>query len=71
MAADFDPATIEGFGNEVSRFDQSSVGERELRIILGLSFILQHYSRLFAWKSLPEDAVRDTKRRAPGYTLRQ
>jgi SAM-dependent methyltransferase len=46
-----DPETIEGFGREWTRFDQSELDERELRDIV------DQYFSIFPWSELPPDAV--------------
>jgi len=46
-----DPGTVEGFGEEWSRFDQSSLGEEERRDVF------ESYFRSFPWSTLPKNAV--------------
>ena len=46
-----DPAVVEGFGDEWDRFDQTRLGEAELRTLWDL------YFRIFPWEQLPPEAV--------------
>ncbi len=46
-----DPATVEGFGGECSRFDQSEQPPAEVQ------HLFDAYFKLFPWSSLPEKAV--------------
>jgi SAM-dependent methyltransferase len=48
--SNLDPRTVEGFGVEWTRFDQSALGEDELR---GL---FHRYFKIFDWSTLPADA---------------
>ena len=45
-----DPATVSGFGDEWSRFDQSALSQQELQEQF------ERYFHIFPWESLPEDA---------------
>lgn len=47
----YDPKTVEGFGQEWKRFDQSKFAGRELEEQFG------RYFRVFPWNQLPPDAV--------------
>ena len=51
MASNLDPATIQSFGDEWTRFDQSALTEAEV------SAIFDDYFSLFPWTALPADAV--------------
>jgi ubiquinone/menaquinone biosynthesis C-methylase UbiE len=51
MSSNIDLITVEDFGKEWSRFDQSEVGEAELRAQF------DRYFEVFPWDSLPADAV--------------
>ena len=51
MSAGRDPRTVEGFGRQWSRFDQSGLSEDEHRRLF------DRYFRIFPWSSLPKDAV--------------
>lgn len=46
-----DWATVEGFGDEWSRFDQASLSENELRTVFN------RYFQIFPWKALPKNPV--------------
>jgi len=46
-----DPATVSGFGDEWSRFDQSGLSMEELQAQF------ERYFRIFPWESLPDNAV--------------
>jgi SAM-dependent methyltransferase len=46
-----DPATVEGFGQEWSRFDQNELVQEELQAIFDL------YFSVFPWATLPTDAT--------------
>ena len=46
-----DSRTVEGFGDEWTRFDQSALDERDARAGF------ESYFRVFPWSSLPRDAV--------------
>ncbi len=46
-----DPATVEGFGDEWRRFDQSGLGEDER------TRIFRDYFEIFPWETLGEDSV--------------
>jgi SAM-dependent methyltransferase len=46
-----DPKTVEGFGEEWSRFDQRQLDERQLRRVFG------QYFAVFPWNGLPPNAV--------------
>ncbi len=46
-----DARTVEGFGDEWSRFDQSTLSDAEL------NEVFSSYFRIFPWESLPEHAV--------------
>jgi ubiquinone/menaquinone biosynthesis C-methylase UbiE len=46
-----DPATVEGFGEEWSRFDQRALSDEER------ARIWEQYFAVFPWEALPEDAV--------------
>src|SRR5260370_25865333 len=46
-----DTKTVEGFGVEWTRFDQSALPEEELRRIF------EGYFRIFPWNELPPEAV--------------
>ena len=50
-SVNLDPKTVEGFGDEWSRFDQSRLGDKELQEQF------TRYFGIFPWSSLPEDAV--------------
>ena len=49
--SNLDPALVEGFGQEWSRFDQSAVRQDELRAIFDA------YFSVFPWATLPANAV--------------
>ena len=49
--SNLDPAVVEGFGQEWSRFDQSAVQAGELRALF------EAYFAVFPWASLPANAV--------------
>ena len=51
MQTNIDIKTVEGFGEEWSRFDQSELDEKERLQIF------ESYFRVFPWESLPKDAV--------------
>ena len=51
MQTNIDVKTVEGFGEEWSRFDQSELDEKERLQIF------ESYFRVFPWESLPKDAV--------------
>ena len=51
MQTNVDVKTVEGFGEEWSRFDQSELDEREHLQIF------EDYFRIFPWESLPDNAV--------------
>ena len=50
MQSNLDTKTVEGFGEEWSRFDQSEVDEREL------AEQFERYFSVFPWESLPDSA---------------
>lgn len=50
-AQNVDAATVESFGREWRRFDQSNVPEEELRRLF------EEYFRIFPWQTLPQGAV--------------
>src|ERR1700752_2182537 len=50
-APNLDPLTVAGFGDEWTRFDQSSLSERELRRMF------EQYFRIFPWGGLPPGAA--------------
>jgi ubiquinone/menaquinone biosynthesis C-methylase UbiE len=50
-AGNFDPATVEGFGEEWSRFDQRALSDDER------ARIWQQYFAVFPWDALPERSV--------------
>jgi ubiquinone/menaquinone biosynthesis C-methylase UbiE len=47
----YDPRTVEGFGREWSRFDQTALDERERQELFAA------YFKLFPWAALPTNAV--------------
>lgn len=49
--ANLDPATVQGFGDEWSRFDQSRLSDAELEDLF------QRYFSIFPWGELPREAV--------------
>jgi ubiquinone/menaquinone biosynthesis C-methylase UbiE len=49
-APNVDPATVEGFGDEWSRFDQTDLSAAEL------DDLFQQYFRIFDWQALPHGA---------------
>ncbi len=51
MAANLDPGTVAGFGDEWRRFDQSRLDAQELREQF------ERYFRIFPWDELPEGAA--------------
>lgn len=51
MSINYDPKTVEGFGEEWSFYNQSTLAERDLRDQFDC------YFALFPWKALPKDAV--------------
>ncbi len=51
MQANVDARTVEGFGEEWSRFDQTGLRDTELRQLF------DGYFRIFPWEILPKDAV--------------
>lgn len=51
MNSNLDAKTVEGFGEEWSRFDQTSLDQAEL------TELFDRYFRVFPWKDLPPDAV--------------
>src|SRR5262245_9851309 len=51
VRANVDAATVEGFGDEWKRFDQSRASSEELRELF------RQYFKLFPWDELPRDAV--------------
>lgn len=51
MPRNLDPATIESFGDEWSRFDQTALNTDEA------SAIFQDYFSIFPWSELPENAT--------------
>ncbi len=51
FVSNVDPKTVEGFGEEWSRFDQSQLGSQDL------SVFFDRYFNIFPWKSLPENSV--------------
>lgn len=51
MGSNLDLATVEGFGREWSRFDQSVLDSRELQAQF------RRYFRVFPWEALPNDAI--------------
>lgn len=51
MTENLDKDVVAGFGDEWSRFDQSSLDEAELRRMF------ENYFNIFPWKELPKDAV--------------
>lgn len=50
MTQNIDPGTVRSFGDEWSRFDQSALGEPEIRKIF------DEYFSVFPWADLPPDA---------------
>ena len=50
MAQNIDPATVESFGDEWSRYDQTQLSEAEARSIF------DEYFAIFPWERLPADA---------------
>ncbi len=48
--SNLDPSTVEGFGEEWSRFDQREVSETQLRAVF------EQYFAVFPWAALPGDA---------------
>jgi SAM-dependent methyltransferase len=50
MNSNFDAKTVEGFGEEWSRFDQSNLDEREL------TDQFERYFKVFPWDSIPQNA---------------
>ena len=51
MKSNLDSKTVEGFGEEWSRFDQTQMGETEL------SEQFERYFAVFPWDELPENAI--------------
>lgn len=51
MSTNIDDATVEGFGDEWSRFDQSGASAEEL------AALFDSYFAVFPWSALPPDAV--------------
>lgn len=51
VVRNIDPAVVNGFGDEWSRFDQLKVADAELRMLF------HSYFRIFPWAALPPDAV--------------
>lgn len=51
LRTNIDAKTVEGFGEEWSRFDQSELDERERLQIF------ESYFRIFPWENLPENSV--------------
>jgi SAM-dependent methyltransferase len=51
FAMNVDRRTVEGFGDEWARFDQTALSEGELRTCF------EDYFRIFPWSSLPRDPV--------------
>lgn len=51
MNRNVDPATVEGFGAEWSKYDQSRLDEAELRALFA------SYFRVFPWHELPPQAI--------------
>ncbi|MBX3281830.1 MAG: class I SAM-dependent methyltransferase [Acidobacteria bacterium] len=51
MSSNIDSQVVSGFGDEWSRFDQSSLDENEL------NSMFENYFHIFPWGSLPKDAV--------------
>ena len=51
MTANIDSKTVEAFGQEWSRFDQTGATEAELQKVF------EQYFSIFPWESLPRDAV--------------
>lgn len=51
LSGNFDPLTVEGFGDEWSRFDQTGLQIREREILF------EQYFGIFPWDSLPPNAV--------------
>jgi len=51
MSTNYDSATVEGFGDEWSRFDQTGLDDAEL-----LDQFHQYF-KIFPWNDLPEDAI--------------
>ena len=49
--SNLDPAVVEGFGQEWSRFDQSAVHQDELRALF------EAYFSVFPWETLPANAI--------------
>jgi len=49
--ANLDPETVQGFGDEWSRFDQTGVSDAEL------DELFERYFSIFPWASLPQGAV--------------
>ncbi len=51
MKENVDVRTVEGFGDEWERFDQSALSEDEL------NELFSRYFSLFPWEMLPESAI--------------
>lgn len=51
MPANIDHKTVESFGDEWARFDQSTLDSNELKILFG------GYFKAFPWQELPDNAV--------------
>jgi len=51
MSVNLDQSVVEGFGDEWSRFDQSSLSADELESMF------ENYFHIFPWNTLPADAV--------------
>ena len=51
MKSNYDSHTVDGFGDEWSKFNFSDIDENEMRIIFDC------YFKIFPWKLLSEDAV--------------
>lgn len=51
MKQNLDPATVKSFGDEWSRFDQSSLSDEEARKIF------DDYFSIFPWSALPDEAT--------------
>ncbi len=51
MSKNFDKSVVEGFGDEWSRFDQSSLSEDELQSMF------ENYFNIFPWNSISADAI--------------
>ena len=49
--SNLDPAVVEGFGQEWSRFDQSTLHQDELRALF------EAYFSIFPWATLPANAI--------------